>query len=138
MTPTLAPAFALVVAAALHLGFQLTVTTLVYPALIRVDADRWSLAHYRHSRGIAPLVVLTYGLLIVTGGWAIATAYDAALLVSVCGGGLSMLTTALVAAPIHNRLAEGPEERLLRRLVRADRVRCLGAVVCLGGALLAS
>ncbi len=132
------PPQALTIAAALHLGFQLTVTMLVYPTLIRVDSAHWSLAHYRHSRGIAPLVVLTYGLLIAAGGWALITSYDAAVLVSVCGSGLSMLTTALVAAPAHTRLAAGPQPRQLRRLVRADRVRSVGAIICLGAALLAS
>jgi len=131
------PNLALAAAAGLHLGFQLTVTALVYPNLVRVDADHWSLAHYRHSRSIVPLVVLTYGLLLLTGGWAVVAAPGAGVLVSVAGGGLSLSTTALVAAPTHGRLAAGHDPGLLHRLLLADRVRSVGAVVCLGGALVA-
>ena len=59
--------------------------------------------------------------------------------VAVAGGALAVLTTAAVAAPTHGRLATASAERrpaLLRRLDRADRVRTLGAVGCVVGALL--
>ena len=59
--------------------------------------------------------------------------------VAVAGGLLAVVTTAAVAAPTHGRLAGAPvAERpaLIRRLDRADRVRTLGAVVCVAGALL--
>ncbi|HET8765795.1 MAG TPA: FMN-binding negative transcriptional regulator, partial [Pedococcus sp.] len=66
-------AAALLGAAGLHAGFQLTVTTLVYPALARVDASRWAEAHDRHSRAITPLVGVVYLLLLAAGAWALAT-----------------------------------------------------------------
>ena len=47
---------------------------------------------------------------------------------------MTLLTTALVAAPLHGRLAPGPDPVLLRRLLAADRVRAAGAVVALAGA----
>ncbi len=121
-------AFAL--ATALHLGFQATVTLVVYPALAQVPASDWSAAHERHSRGITPLVVLTYGALVVTGGWALLSAGPRPWLVAAALGALvAVLGTAFVAAPTHGRLSGGPEPRLLRRLLLADRLRLLGALV---------
>jgi len=129
---------ALLAAAALHLGFQLTVTALVYPALSRVSTADWALAHRRHSRAIVPLVVVTYGALVLAGGWALATTASPWVLVAVAGAGLSLLTTALVAAPTHGRLSAGKDPALVRRLLHADYARSAGAVLCLVGAALAA
>ena len=52
-------------AAALHAGFQLTVSVLVYPALLR--AEPFAPAHDRHSRSIVPLVLLVYVALVASG-----------------------------------------------------------------------
>jgi hypothetical protein len=131
-------AAALLGAAGLHAGFQLTVTTLVYPALARVDASRWAGAHDRHSRAITPLVGVVYLLLLATGAWALATLpLTTGLVTTAVGAALSLGTTAAVAAPLHGRLGrEGPAPVLVRRLLVADRVRCAGAVLCLAGAAL--
>ncbi len=128
---------ALLGASALHLGFQLTVTGVVYPALARVPPADWAVAHTRHSRGIVPVVVLAYGAVVVCGAWALVVAPSYWVLVSLAGGGLSLLTTALVAAPTHGRLAAGRDPALVQRLLRADLVRSLGAALGLAGALLA-
>ena len=132
-------AAALLGAAGLHAGFQLTVTTLVYPALARVDGSRWPEAHDRHSRAITPLVGVVYLLLLAAGAWALATLpLTTGLATAAVGAALSLGTTAAVAAPLHGRLGrEGPEPALVRRLLVADRVRCGGAVLCLVGAALA-
>jgi hypothetical protein len=63
-------AFAL--AAALHAGFQATVTVLVYPVLGERTAAEWRAAHDRHSRAITPLVGAVYVALLVTGGLLVA------------------------------------------------------------------
>jgi hypothetical protein len=129
---------ALVGAAALHLGFQLSVTLLVYPALARVPAPDWAAAHAAHSRAITPLVVVVYGALVLACGWALVARWpDAWTLVAVAGAGLSFLATALVAAPTHGRLAAGRDEGLIRRLLAADRVRAVGALVCCAAAVAA-
>ena len=142
MTGSDAALLALVVASALHLGFQLTVTMVVYPALARVDDAEWNLAHTRHSRGITPLVVLTYGALVLSGAWAVLTVSDggggaAGVVVSVSGSVVAMLTTAAAAAPLHRRLSHGRDQALVVRLLRADRLRAAGAVVSFAGAALA-
>ena len=130
---------ALLGAAALHLGFQLTVTVLVYPALARVPAAGWTHAHGAHSRAITPLVVVVYGALVVVGAWALVTRWpDPWTLVAALGAVLSFLATALVAAPTHGRLADGRDEHLLRRLLAADRVRTVGAMVCFVAATIAA
>jgi len=121
---------ALALAAALHAGFQLTVTVLVYPALARVPAQDWAPAHARHSRAITPLVGLCYGALAVTAGWALLDApRSPALVVALACVAGSVLTTATSAAPTHGRLGRsGPTSALLRRLLVADRVRAAFAV----------
>lgn len=127
---------ALLAATAAHLGFQLTVSAVVYPALAR--ATDWSAAHSAHSRAIAPVVVVVYGALVVSGAWVlVGTGPTPAVLVALGGAGLSLLVTAAVAAPTHGRLAGGRDEALLRRLLRADWWRTGGAAVGVVGAFLA-
>lgn len=130
---------ALALAAVLHAGFQLTVTVLVYPALARVPVGDWAAAHARHSRAITPLVVLCYGTLAVTAGWALLEAPRSPALVAALACVLgSVLTTAAAAAPTHGRLARsGPTPTLLRRLLLADRVRAGLAVAAAVAAVLA-
>lgn len=134
------PAPWLLLVAAAHLGFQLTVDLVVYPALGDVPREAWTVAHDRHSRRITPVVVLVYPPLVLLLGWtALAEPSDAGTWVAVAGGLLAVATTAAVAAPTHGRLSAAPPEdrvALMRRLDRADRVRTLGAVVCVAGALL--
>lgn len=149
MTGSDAALVALAVASALHLGFQLTVTMVVYPALARVDDAGWGVAHSRHSRAITPLVVLVYGALVLAGVWAVAAlARDDGvaglggrtgmwLWLSIVGALLAMLTTAFLEAPLHGRLGRGRDQVLVDRLVRGDRVRAVGAVLCCVGAVLA-
>jgi hypothetical protein len=48
-----------------------------------------------------------------------------------------MLTTAFVEAPLHGRLGRGRDQALVDRLMRGDRVRAFGAVLCCVGAGLA-
>ena len=130
-----ASSVALLGAAGVHLGFQLSVTLLVYPALARVPAPDWARAHAAHSRAITPLVAVVYGTLVLVGGWALVARWpDAWTLVAAAGAGLSFVATALVAAPTHGRLTSGRDDALLRRLLAADRVRTLGAVVCCAAA----
>ena len=129
---------ALLAAATLHLGFQLTVTCLVYPALARTDETRWSAAHDAHSRAIVPLVVLTYASLITTLAWAwVTSGSSVGLLLATAGTALTFATTAFVAAPTHARLGrEGKSDNAIRHLLRSDRVRAAGAVLSAVGALL--
>jgi hypothetical protein len=132
----------LVVAAGVHLGFQATVTFLVYPALVargrRGDVS-WVEVHGEHSTRITPVVVVVYGGLLVP---VLVTAWRLVVdgpqwgaVLAVVGAGLAYGATALVAAPAHGRLGRGWSEAAARRLLRADVVRLLGAVLCLAGAI---
>lgn len=128
---------ALLAAVMLHLGFQVTVTVVVYPALAR--ATDWETAHSAHTRAITPLVVVVYGALLLAGGWAlVATWFDPWVLLAVAGAGTAMLATALVAGPTHGKLAGGKDPDLVRRLLTADRARSLAALVSSLGAVLAT
>jgi hypothetical protein len=120
----------------LHLGFQATVTLLVYPALGRVPADRWRAAHAAHSRAIAPVVAVVYAAVAAAGTAAVLSRPDdvwvwAAGAASLVAG----LTTATRGAPLHRRLARGRDQADLAALLRADRVRLAAAVVAAGAAL---
>lgn len=124
-------AFAL--ASALHAGFQATVTTLVYPVLGSRGTDEWRVAHARHSRTIAPLVLVVYGAVVVSGAALVLSGPTVLgwLALAVTAGALTV--TAFAAAPTHGRLTDR-DDTLVTRLLVADRWRCVCAV---GGAVLA-
>lgn len=122
----------------LHLGFQATVSALVYPVLAATPGASWAAAHDRHSRVITPLVGFVYGALLVGSGASLLVAPGPAVVVAVAAVGLSLGTTALVAAPLHGRLAgAGPTPERLRLLLVADRWRTVGAVLAAAAASVA-
>jgi hypothetical protein len=127
----------LVAATALHAGFQLVVTGLVYPAFAEVPEEEWAAHHGRHTRRITWLVVPVYGAAVAAGCAVLLAGPSGWQLVSVGATALAVLTTALVAGPAHGRLAAGRDPAVLRRLLRADRVRCAAALVAAVGATLA-
>lgn len=139
MTPT-DPAPWLLLVAAAHLGFQVTVDLVVYPALGEVAGDGWTAAHGRHASRVTPVVAVLYPSLAALLLWNVVAAPDATgAWVALTGGLVALVTTAAVAAPTHGRLgsaASSERRQLLRRLDQADRVRTVGAVVCAVGALL--
>lgn len=126
------PVDALLAAASLHLGFQLVVTGVVYPALAEVTDEDWSRAHNAHSRRITLIVGPVYGLLAAACLWVLMSEpTDAFVLASVAGALISALATAFVAAPTHGALGRaGRAEHLMTRLRSADGVRLGGAVLC--------
>lgn len=133
----LAPDVALLIATAVHAGFQLTVSALVYPALFR--AHDWDAAHAAHQRAITPVVAVTYAGLVAASVWVLVDGLaGAGRVVALAGVAVSLGMTALVAAPTHGRLARGPDPALVRRLRLADLVRTVGAFVALAGAVLAT
>ncbi|WP_322920508.1 hypothetical protein [Nocardioides renjunii] len=133
------PAPWLLLVAGAHLGFQLTVALVVYPALADVPDAGWATAHERHSRRITPLVAAIYLPLVAVLAWtAVAEPGAEGTWLALAGGAVAVLTTAAVAAPTHGRLATAPpaeRPELLRGLRLADQVRTAGAVVCAVGAV---
>lgn len=135
----MSPPTAFALASLLHLGFQVTVTLLVYPALVRLGREHpenWSTAHARHSRGIAPLVAVVYGVLLASGVWVLTGHISAWEAVAGAGAVGAAVTTAVGAAPTHGRLAT-PDPALLQRLLTLDRVRLAWAAVGAVAAVLA-
>jgi hypothetical protein len=124
----------LLAAVALHAGFQLTVTVIVYPALASTPDHAWAEAHARHSRRIAPLVALVYGAAVVACALAAAADPSQGTWVALAGTAVAILVTATMAAPLHGRL-DRRDAALLARLLAADRVRCVSACLALVGAL---
>lgn len=127
----------LLAAGFLHLGFQATVTVLVYPNFRMVDEVDWQAFHATHSRRITPVVALVYGLVLVAGVMVLVDGLTAWRVVGMAGHGVALLVTALVAAPAHGRLADGRDDVVLARLLAADRVRLAGATVAAGAAVAA-
>jgi len=110
----------------LHLGFQGTVTVLVYPALVRrglSHPDEWPADHARHSRVIVPLVGVVYVGLLAASGWSLSTGPGLLAALAVLGAGAAVAVTAILAAPLHGRLTS-PDPSLLARLLAIDRLRC--------------
>ncbi|GGM81318.1 hypothetical protein GCM10009721_02200 [Terrabacter tumescens] len=131
------PVAALAVTAALHAGFQVTVTALVYPPLLG-DGSDWSRRHGLHSRRIVPLVVLTYGAVLVSMVWVVAAgAVPASAWVAGGTFALTLLVTAAGAAPLHGRLGRGFDPVVARRLLVVDRWRCALAVLASVAAVVA-
>ncbi len=130
------PENALLAASALHVGFQAVVTLVVYPALADVPATLWSTAHAAHSRRITAVVAPVYVAVGAACLWALVSLPSTVpLLLAVGGHVLAGVVTAAVAAPTHSRLGrQGVTPVVMRRLVRADRVRLLGALLALGAA----
>jgi hypothetical protein len=127
---------AFLAASAVHAGFQVTVSTLVYPALFR--APDWDRAHDAHRRAVTPLVAVVYAALVASAAWAVVEgASGASTVVALAGTALSLGLTALVAAPLHGRLSRGRDPASVRRLRTADLLRTVGALVAATGALVA-
>lgn len=132
------PLLALIVTTALHLGFQLVVTVLVYPALADVPGPSWREHHDRHSRRITPLVVVVYGFLALACGWVLGSGPTMTEVIAIGACAVAGGLTAVVAAPAHGRLGRGRDPASLRLLLRADRLRLVAAVVALAGAVSAA
>ncbi|RYJ05162.1 MAG: hypothetical protein EON52_13015 [Actinomycetales bacterium] len=129
---------ALLAVTAVHLGFQLTVTAVVYPALAEVGDDDWSSAHEAHSRRIVRLVVPLYAALLGTCVWTLLDrSPSTGTVVAVVATSVALVTTGLVAAPAHGRLGRLRTAAVVQRLLAADRVRTAAAAVSAVGALLA-
>lgn len=126
---------ALLAATALHAGFQLTVTWMLYPALARVPSSAWEVEHDRHSRRIVPLVGVVYAGAIVACTGVLLSGPSYADWVAVVATATAIGTTALAAAPLHGRLAGGPDPGLLSRLLRVDAVRSVAAVIAFAAAV---
>jgi hypothetical protein len=127
----------LLVVAALHLGFQLTVTCLVYPALAVAPAGSWTTVHAQHSRRIVPLVGVVYVGAVGASAGALLTHPGLLTAVAVGAFAVVLAVTALLAAPLHGRLAAGRTPALIHRLLRVDRVRTAFALVALVAAVAA-
>lgn len=122
-----------------HLGFQVTVSSLVYPVLAATPSEAWGRAHDRHSRVITPTVGAVYAALLLGTAASLSAAAGPAVVAAAAGVALSLGTTALVAAPLHGRLAAaGPTPERLRTLLVADRVRTAGAALAAVAATVAA
>lgn len=129
----------LVAATWLHAGFQVVITTLVYPTFRDIDDHDWSAFHLRHSRRISGVVALVYGALVTaSAGVLVLGAFDFATAATLAAIVLAFVVTATVAAPAHGRLASGRATSDVAVLLLGDKVRCVAAVVAAAVALWAA
>lgn len=130
-----APLLLLVVVTAVHAGFQGTVSTVVYPALARLEPEEWLPKQDAHRYAIVPMVGICYLGALAALGWSFLKHSDSSgVWIAVVGFAISMGTTAFVAAPTHGKLMARHDRALVGRLIWSDWVRTLGAMVALGGA----
>lgn len=128
----------LVAATALHAGFQLVVTALVYPALVDTPPTVWPVRHAAHTRRITPVVALVYGSVVVALVLVALDGLHPARGLVLAASVAAFALTAFVAAPAHGRLGRGWDEQVVHRLVVADRLRLLVAVVAAVAAVVAA
>lgn len=129
-----APDAALAAATALHLGFQLTISAVTYPALLSTCDEAWAATHADHGRRITPVVAIVYAAVLGALSWALSSDPTPGVILATLGSALSLSTTAFVAAPTHSALASGRTPRQVRRLRSADALRTAGALVAALGA----
>nr|WP_221374929.1 hypothetical protein [Actinoplanes polyasparticus] len=122
---------ALLASTAAHFGFQATVTAVVYPALAKVPAAQWPVAHRAHSRAVTWLVVIIYGALVLTGAWALWSGPSAWTLVALAATAVTFTVTAAAAAPAHARLGARHDPGRIAFLLRVDRIRAGASAVAL-------
>ncbi len=128
---------ALLAVSAFHAGFQVVVSTVAYPALADVPADRWGTAHDLHSRRIVRVVAVLYPVVVGACAWAmVAGPVTGASVVAVVANLTAVAVTAGVAAPTHGRLGQEHSTHLIDRLLVSDRIRTAAALVALVAACL--
>ncbi len=135
-----APPLVYGLAAAVYLGFQLTVRLVVYPQLGRVPPDVSAGFERAHRRSITPLVGLLFGALALSvAALLVAGPRPAGLGAAALFTGL-LAVTALGAVPQHATLSQAFDAHAYRRLLRWDTVRVVLALAqaALGVLLLAA
>jgi hypothetical protein len=133
------PALVYVLAAAVYLGFQLTVRLVVYPQLARVPGEASAGFERAHRRSITPLVVLLFGMLALAATTLLVVGpRSAGVAAAVLFAGV-LAVTAFGAVPQHATLSEGFDGPAYRRLLSWDTVRVVLALaqVALGVLVLA-
>ena len=95
---------ALVAVTAVHAGFQLTVSAVVYPALAAAPEAQWAGVHAAHSRRITPVVGLVYLPLVAVVGGALRAGPSRPTVLAATASLAALGLTATVAGPLHQRL----------------------------------
>lgn len=125
----------LLAAAAAHVGLELVVHLVVYPALARSSAaDDAEVSHRDHMRRMSVAVAPVYGLLAVSAVGLVVAAPGPASVAAVALVLATFGVTALAAVPAHEailRAAPAARPALHRRLARADRARLALALALL-------
>jgi hypothetical protein len=108
-------------------GLAWTVQAVHYPLFARVGREAWPAYHAAHVARITPLVAPLMVLELALAGWVL---WAGALPAAAAWAGLGMagaiwLSTALLQVPLHDRLAQGLDEALVRRLVATSWLRTL-------------
>ncbi|PWW23784.1 hypothetical protein JD79_02960 [Geodermatophilus normandii] len=116
---------------AAYAGFQWTVRAVVYPQFALVPAAAFPAYERAHQRRIPPVVGPLFAGQGITTLWLLAARPEGVPLLPVFAGGVCLAVvlgvTGLLAVPLHRRLGEGFDARVLARLLRVDTVRALAA-----------
>lgn len=114
-------------ATAAMVGLMWTVHFVHYPMFGMVADDRYVRFQSDHMRRISWVLVVPWGVEVVTAGALVVSAPDQDLrnlaVLGLVGVAAVVGTTALLAAPAHGRLLDGFDDALHRRLLAVDAVR---------------
>ena len=114
-------------ATGMMVGLMWTIHHVHYPLFRLVGPDHYGEFQQEHMQRISRVLLIPWGTEVVTAGALFVAAPDTELRVLALIGGLGVVAvagiTAVLAAPAHGRLLDGFDERLHRRLLRADAVR---------------
>lgn len=134
-----ATAVAYALATAVYTGFQWTIRVLVYPQFARVGRSDFPAFERSHQRlvsfAVGPLFsALGISALALLARPPVGVARWEALL-AIVPVGVILGVTALLAVPLHSRLAGGYDEPAHRRLMTVDSVRLVAAVTATAAAV---
>ena len=122
-----------VVSTAAYLGFQATVRVVVYPQFAHVPAGTFAAYVVEHQRRITYLVGPLFAALVLTTAAAFVRTGESVPAVTLfvqAGAVLTVLAaTALLAVPEHRRLGAGWDVPAYRRLLHADTIRLIAALL---------
>lgn len=105
-------------------GVIWTVQTVVYPQFLATSPSHFGVYHAGHMRRIGPLVMTVMSVELVATVIILARATPSAGFLAAAGFlAINWISTALIHAPLHGRLAKGFDRDLVSSLIRTNWIR---------------
>lgn len=128
-------AMSLLVSTSLYAGFQWTIRVAVYPQFRSVGRDDFVAYERRHQLLTSIAVIPLFAAEGVSVVVALITSSDAPAVLAASAYVLILIVTGSRARPAHRQLSAGFDEAVHRKLLAADSIRLLLAVVGVAAAI---